>query len=78
MKLIRKGRRKPIPFCNIPSHPDFRGDGLLAPRPNPKLQDRPLSAVRDYLFNTLACTCCFCMRLLHQQPKEVVIGAPGT
>jgi len=29
---------------------------LLAPRPTPKLEDHPLSAVRDYLFNTFAAT----------------------
>ena len=34
----------------------FYGGGLLAPRPTPKLEDRPLSAVRDCLFNTLATT----------------------
>jgi hypothetical protein len=54
MKLTQKGRRKPRPFSNIPSHADFRGDGLLAPRPNPKLQDRPLSANRDCLLHVPA------------------------
>jgi len=29
---------------------------LLAPRPTPKLEDHPLSAVRDCLFNILAAT----------------------
>jgi hypothetical protein len=28
------------------------GEELLAPRPPPKLEDHPLSAVRDCLFNT--------------------------
>jgi hypothetical protein len=29
----------------------FYGEGLLAPRPNPKLEDHPSSAVRGCLFN---------------------------
>jgi hypothetical protein len=29
---------------------------LLAPRPTPKLEDHPLSAVRDCLFNIFAAT----------------------
>ena len=29
----------------------FYGEELLAPRPNPKLEDQPLSAVRDCLFD---------------------------
>jgi hypothetical protein len=33
----------------------FYGE-LLAPRPNPKQEDRHLSAVRDYLFNIYAAT----------------------
>ena len=31
----------------------FYGEELLPPRPNPKLEDHPLSAVRDCLFNIL-------------------------
>ena len=34
----------------------FYGEELLAPRPNFKLGDRPLSALRDCLLNTLATT----------------------
>jgi len=34
----------------------FYGEELLAPRPTPKLEDHPLSAVRDYLFNIFAAT----------------------
>jgi hypothetical protein len=33
----------------------FYGE-LLAPRPTPKLEDHPLSAVRDCLFNIFAAT----------------------
>ena len=34
----------------------FYGEELLAPRPTPKLEDHPLSAVRDCLFNIFAAT----------------------
>jgi hypothetical protein len=34
----------------------FHGEKLLAPRPTPKLEDHPLSAVRDCLFNIFAGT----------------------
>jgi hypothetical protein len=34
----------------------FQSEALLAPRPTPKLEDHPLSAVRDCLFNTFTAT----------------------
>jgi hypothetical protein len=34
----------------------FYGEELLAPRPNPKLEDHPISAVRVCLFNIFAAT----------------------
>ena len=34
----------------------FHGEELLAPRPTPKLEDHPLSAVRDCLFDLFATT----------------------
>jgi hypothetical protein len=34
----------------------FHEEALLEPRPTPKLEDHPLSAVRDYLFNLFAAT----------------------
>ena len=34
----------------------FYGEELLAPRPIPKLEDHPLSAVRDCLFNIFGAT----------------------
>ena len=34
----------------------FHGEAFLAPRPNPKLEDHPSSAVRDCLFNLFAAT----------------------
>jgi len=40
-------------FCNKAS---FYGVQLSAPCPTPKLQDHPLSAVHDCLFNTFTAT----------------------
>ena len=34
----------------------FHGEALLAPRPTPKMEDHPSSAVRDCLFNLFAAT----------------------
>jgi hypothetical protein len=34
----------------------FYGEELLAPRPTPKLEEHPLSVVRDCLFKTFAAT----------------------
>jgi hypothetical protein len=34
----------------------FYGEELLSPRPTPKLEDHPLSAVRDCLFNVFSAT----------------------
>jgi hypothetical protein len=34
----------------------FYGEELLAPRQTPQLEDHPLSAVRDCLFNIFAAT----------------------
>jgi hypothetical protein len=41
---------------NISQHDIFYGEELLAPRPNPKLEYHPLSAVRDCLFSRFAAT----------------------
>jgi hypothetical protein len=46
------------------------GEKLLAPRPTPKLEDRPLSAVRDCLFNIFAATLQNWRGLLHPQPED--------
>ena len=35
---------------------DFHGEVLLVPRPTPTLEDHPLLAVRDCLFNLFAAT----------------------
>jgi len=34
----------------------FYGEEMLAPRPTPNIEDHPLSAVRDYLFDIFATT----------------------
>ena len=48
----------------------FYGEELLAPRPPPKLEDHPLSAVRDCLFNILAAALHIWRPLLHPQPED--------
>jgi hypothetical protein len=47
----------------------FEGEELVAPRPTPKLEDHPLSAVLDCLFNIFAATF-HGGRLLHSQPEN--------
>jgi hypothetical protein len=44
------------------------GEELLAPSPNPKLEDHPLSAVRHFLFNKFAAVTG--ERLLHPQTED--------
>jgi hypothetical protein len=48
----------------------FYGEELLAPRPTPKLEDHPLSAVRDCLFNVFAATPHNWRSFLHPQPED--------
>jgi hypothetical protein len=48
----------------------FYGEELLVPRPNPKLEDHPLSAVRDCLFNVFTATLHISRPFLHQQPED--------
>jgi hypothetical protein len=50
-KKIRSGLELIDPFRN---EFVFYGEGLLAPRPTPKLEDHPLSFVRGCLFHTFA------------------------
>jgi hypothetical protein len=45
----------------------FYGEELLAPRPTPKLEDHPLSAVRDCIF---AATLPIRRPFLHPQPED--------
>jgi hypothetical protein len=49
----------------------FYGKKFSAPRPTPKLENRPLSAVRDCLFNIFAVTLHIRRPLLHPQPEDV-------
>jgi hypothetical protein len=48
----------------------FYGEELLAPRPTPKLEDHPLPAVRDCLFNVFAATLHNWRPFLHTQPED--------
>jgi hypothetical protein len=48
----------------------FYGEELSAPRPTPKQEDNPLSAVRDYLFNIFAATLHIWKPFLHPQPED--------
>jgi hypothetical protein len=48
----------------------FYGEELLAPRPTPKLEDHPLSAVSDCLFNVFAATIHIRRSFLHPQPED--------
>jgi hypothetical protein len=48
----------------------FYGEELLAPRPTPKLEDHPLSAVCDCLFNVFAATLHNWRPFLHPQPED--------
>ena len=54
-------------FRNIVS---LYGEELLAPRPIPKLEDHPFSAVRDSLFNIFAATIHIWRPFIHPQPEE--------
>jgi len=43
-------------MCPFRSKASFQGEELLVLPPNPKLEDHPLSAVRDYLLNIFVAT----------------------
>ena len=43
-------------LCTFRNKIRFYGEELLGPRPNPMLDDHPLSAVRECLFNTFTAT----------------------
>jgi hypothetical protein len=46
------------------------GEELLVPRPTPKLEDHPLSAVRDCLFNVFAGALHIWRPFLHPQHED--------
>jgi hypothetical protein len=48
----------------------FYGEELLAPRPTPKLENHPLSAVRNCLFNVFAATLHIWKPFLHPQLED--------
>jgi hypothetical protein len=48
----------------------FHSDEMLAPHPTPKLEDHPLSDVRDCLFNIFAGIFCTLGPFLHPQPED--------
>jgi hypothetical protein len=48
----------------------FYGEELSAPRPTPKLEDHPLSAVLYYLFIVFAATLHNWRPFLHLQPED--------
>jgi hypothetical protein len=48
----------------------FYGEELFAPRPTPRLEDYPLSAVRDCLFNVFAATLHIRRPFLHPKPED--------
>jgi hypothetical protein len=54
LQSISPGPR--LTLCLFRNMIHFYGEELLAPRPTPSLEDHPLSAVRDYLFNISATT----------------------
>jgi hypothetical protein len=56
-------RPSPRPFCDISQQAHFYGEELSAPHSIEKLEDHPLSAVCDSLFNIVAVT-------LHPQPEN--------
>jgi hypothetical protein len=64
---ISPGPRLCIVFRNMEI---FYGEELLAPRPTPKLEGHPLSAVRDCLFNVFAATLHIHRPFLHPQPED--------
>jgi hypothetical protein len=48
----------------------FYGEELLAPRPTPKLEDHPLSGVRDCLCNVFAATLRIRRTFLHPKLED--------
>jgi hypothetical protein len=48
----------------------FYGEGLLAPRPTPKLEDHPLSSVPCCLFNVFAANLHYWRTSLYPRPED--------
>jgi hypothetical protein len=64
---ISPGPRFYIVFRNMVF---FYGEEELAPRPTPKLEGYPMSAVRDCLFNVFAATLHIRRPFLQPQPED--------
>jgi len=56
----------------------FYGEELLAPHPTPKLEDHPVSAVRDCLFNIFAATLLIGGRTSIRNPRTHHAMVTGT
>ena len=65
--IISPGPRLCLVVRNIVS---FYGEELLAPRPIPKLEGHPFSAVRDCLLSVFTATLHIRRPFLHPQPEE--------
>jgi hypothetical protein len=68
--MLSKDQSKARPsklFCNVLR---FYGEDLLAPRPTPKLEDYPLSTVRDCLLSIFAAVLHIRWPLLPLQPED--------
>jgi hypothetical protein len=68
--VVPKKRSRPEYFCLFRNIIIFYGEELLAPRPTPKLEDNPLSVVRDCLFNVFAATFRTWRPFLHPKPED--------
>jgi hypothetical protein len=53
-----------MPYETFRNHIDFYGEKLFATRPTPTIDDHPLLAVRDCLFNIFAATLHICRVLI--------------
>jgi hypothetical protein len=62
-------------FHNVIS---FYGEELLAPYPTLKLEEHPLSAVRDFLFNIFTATLRIWRPFLHLLPEDMLCHGDGT
>ena len=59
------------------NYTSFYGEKLLAPRPTRKLEDHPLSAVRDRLCNVFAATLHMWRPFIHPQPEDAPCRGDG-
>jgi len=57
-------------LCNISYPARFHDEQLLSPRPTSKLEDNPLSAVRDRMFYVFAAT----LRIWRPSPPSATRG----